>query len=170
MTQKHSDNSDTWTHVFKIPQENMYESTEMYRDYRYDAAHPKHCLIYWTICSKQYYQYHRADFSSGYAYSQRTTCGNIQWQICENTECHWHFAKKKKKNAEFPGYGRYWHDMFFLQFKWDFETKKCHMIKWYTCLHDKCKKYMKQKQNNGFFPQSGKNKSFMLKNNMEKKL
>ena len=46
MTQKHSDNSDTWTHVFKIPQKNMYESTGMYRDYKYDAAHPKHCLIY----------------------------------------------------------------------------------------------------------------------------
>ena len=74
---------------------------------------------------------------------------------------------QKKKNAEFPGYDRYWHDMFFLQFKWDFETEKCHMMKWYTCLHDKCKKYIKQKRNNGFFPQSGKNKSFILKNNMK---
>ena len=54
MTQKHSDNSDTWTHVFKIPQENMYESTEMYRNYKYDAAHSKYYLIYWTACSKQY--------------------------------------------------------------------------------------------------------------------
>ena len=127
MTQKHSDNSDTWTHVFKVPQENMYESTEMYRDYKYDTAHPKHCLIYWTACSKQYCQYHKVNFNNGYIYPHRTTCGNTQWQICKNTEYYWHFAKKK--NAEFPGYDEYWHDMLFQQLKWDFETEKCHMIK-----------------------------------------
>ena len=75
--------------------------------------------------------------------------------------------KKKKKNAEFPEHDKHWHDMLFQQLKWDFETKKCHMVKWYTCLHDKYRKYMKQKQNNGFFPQSGKNRSLMLKNNMK---
>ena len=30
------------------------------------------------------------------------------------------------------------------------------MTKWYILLHDKYKNYMKQKQNNGFFPQSRK--------------
>ena len=47
--------------------------------------------------------------------------------------------------------------MLFLQVKWDFETKKCYMIKWYNYLHGKYKKHIKQKQNNVFFPQSGKN-------------
>ena len=77
MTQKHSDNSDTWTHVFKVPQENMYEFTEMYRNYKYDVAYPKHGLIYWTTCAEQYCQSHKINFNNGYAYPQRTTCGNI---------------------------------------------------------------------------------------------
>ena len=124
-----------------------------------------HNLIHWTIYSKQYCQYHKTDFSSGYAYPQRTTYGNTQWQICENTECYWHFAKKKN-TPNFPGTANIGMKCFFYSSNGILKQKKCHMTKWYTCLHDKCKKYMKQKQNNGFFPQSGKNKSFMLKNNM----
>lgn len=73
------------------------------------------------------------------------------------------FRKKNNKTSNFSGTTNINMKCFFLQIKWNFEIKN-------ATLSNSTFIYMinRKKKNNGFFPQLGKDKFFMLKNNIKK--
>ena len=149
--------------VSKEPEENSKES-EMakfwerigVRDYRMDDYHPEHKDVHWTWCSDEYCPAHRTkrEENKGAIYESR--CGAKRWNYYPDDGCQWHLTKKRMFQC-FPGYDESWYKTLRKALAHDNDTKECHMLEWYTCLHKKCQKHMRQKQIAGFLtPEEGK--------------
>jgi len=125
------------------------------KDYRFDSTHPQHGVMHWTACADDYCKYHWAAREAIGRWAVRATCGQSNWENCTEDSCNWHLVSKRR-NLRFPGSSEGWHNSVRGQLEQHPNTRECHLIEWYACRHDRCRKHMHQKTQSGFLPEQGK--------------
>ena len=139
----------------EIKMAQSWDDTEV-GDYRMDNSHPEHENVHWTWCSEEHCWAHKEEQKKHGMTVYEPQCGAKKWNHCPDDGCQWHLASKRMFQ-HWPGYAKPWYQNLRRALTHDNDTKECHMLEWYTCLHKKCQKHMRQKQIAGFLtPEEGK--------------